>query len=262
MSLSASWSGGLWSKLIGLFRGPRDPVTRNIREAVYMLDRMASFIDSTRRALESKYEEHQRKAKLFASEGKKEYQAIFEEESKHISTLLALFTKVYYDVIRVRYRLETITLVEEPLKLLPEIAQELDAIKPEIEKIAPELTSMLYEVKRRISSIMSSTNSSLEMLAGMYGVSSSSVEKTSDVKALPLPPKEPPKSEAASPQTVAVESPNNIPLSTLKNLILEEIRRTGGIFVISDFSRKYRVPQHIVRQALKKLEEEGVIKLR
>jgi len=266
MSLSASWNTNLWSRLLGLFRAPKDPVLKNLRESMYMLDKMASFIDSTRRVLEEKYEEHQRRAKLYASEGKRDYQAIFEEESKHISTLLTLFSKVYYDLIRVRYRLETISMVEEPMKLLPEIAQELDMIKPEIERIAPELTVMLHEVRRRIASIMATTSTSLEAFATLYNdeKTSSSVEvkeskQFAELKSLPLPPRSPPVTAIKSAPTVE-NKPLNI--NTVKKLIIEEIKKSGGVFVVNDFARKHEIPIHVVKEALKKLEEEGLIKTR
>jgi len=266
MSLSASWNTNLWSKLFGLFRTPKDPVLKNLRESIYMLDKMASFIDSTRRMLEEKYEEHQRKAKLYASEGKREYQAIFEEESKHISTLLTLFSKVYYDLIRVRYRLETISMVEEPMKLLPEIAQELDMIKPEIERIAPELTLMLHEVRRRIASIMATTSTSLETFTTLYNdeKSSSSAEvkeseQVAKLKSLPLPPRDIPVTTVKPAPTTENKPPNT---STVKRLIMEEIKKTGGVFVVNDFAKKYGIPVYVVKEALKKLEEEGLIKTR
>jgi len=270
MSLSASWNTSLWSKLLGLFRAPKDPVLKNLRESIYMLDKMASFIDSTRRVLEEKYEEHQRRAKLYASEGKREYQAIFEEESKHISTLLTLFSKVYYDLIRVRYRLETISMVEEPMKLLPEIAQELDMIKPEIERIAPELTVMLHEVRRRIASIMATTSTSLEAFAALYSdgkASSSSGEVKENKQApesrpLPLPPRDTPVNTANTVKLTSAIENRPLNINTVKKLIIEEIKKTGGVFVVNDFARKYGIPVYVVREALKKLEEEGLIKTR
>jgi len=266
MSLSANWNTNLWSKLLGLFRAPKDPVLKNLRESIYMLDKMASFIDSTRRVLEEKYEEHQRRAKLYASEGKREYQAIFEEESKHISTLLTLFSKVYYDLIRVRYRLETISMVEEPMKLLPEIAQELDMIRPEIERIAPELTVMLHEVRRRIASIMATTSTSLEAFAALYSdeKTSSSVEvkenkQAIELKSLPLPPREMPATTVKP--TPATEN-KALTVNAVKKLVIEEIKKSGGVFVVNDFARKHGIPVHVVKEALRRLEEEGLIKTR
>ncbi len=251
MSLSTSWNKGFFSKLIGLFRGPHDPTLRNIQEAIYVLEKMANFIDSTKKTLENKYEEHQRRAKLFASEGKKEYEKIFIEESRHIASLISLFTKVHFDIVRVKHRLETLTLVEEPMKLLPEIAQELDMIKPEIERIAPELTTLFYEVRRRVNSIMASSN--FEALSSLY--SEKNMDERKEAMLPPLPPTEKPRVKEAS-----LQSSNIIPFKTLKKLIVDEIKKSGGVFVISDFARKYGVPKHMVRTALKKLEEEGVIR--
>jgi len=262
MSLSTSWNNGFFNKLIGLFKGPRDPVSKNLRDAIYILDKMANFIDSTKKNLQEKYEEHQRRAKLFASEGKKEYEQIYLEESKHISTLISLFTKVYFDLIRVRNRLETIMLVEEPMALLPEIAHELDAIKPEIERLAPELAMMLYEVKRRINSIMSASR-----IDAILGIEQSTPNPASQSKDLlpPLPPREPPvkTSRQSEVDRQSINIPVNKPamnINEVKKLILDEIKRTGNIFVISDFAKKYGLPTQVVKDALKKLEEEGLIK--
>jgi division protein CdvB (Snf7/Vps24/ESCRT-III family) len=253
VSLSTNWNNGFLAKLLGLFRSPRDPTLKNIQEAIYVLDKMANFLDTTRRTLEDKYEEHQRRAKLFASEGKRDYERIFVEESRHIANLISIFTKVHFDIMRVRHRLETLTLVEEPLKLLPEIAQELDMIKPEIERIAPELTTLFYEVRRRVNSIMSSSN--LETLNTLYSTRGDVREEEKEL--LPLPPREKP-SESME-RSVSVKY-RRISYKELKKLILEEIRRSGGVFVVSDFARKYGVPREMVRIALRKLEEEGLIK--
>ena len=63
MSLSTSWNNGLLTRIISLFKGPRDPTLKNIQEAIYVLEKMANFIDSTKKTIENKYEEHQRRAK-------------------------------------------------------------------------------------------------------------------------------------------------------------------------------------------------------
>lgn len=256
MSLSISRNNGFLGKLLNLLRGPSDPTLKNIQEAIYVLDKMANFIDSTKKTLEEKYEEHQRRAKLFASEGKREYEKIFIEESKHISSLISLFTKVYFDLIRVKHRLETLSLVEEPMKLLPEIAQELDMIKPEIERIAPELTTMFYEVKRRVTSIMTSSN--FTVFSNIYQDSGKRMERNREEHIPPSPPMEKPVVK----EEITYQMSNNISFKTLKKLILDEIKNAGGVFVISDFAKKYRVPKHMVRLALKKLEEEGIISSR
>jgi len=249
LSMSSTWSNSIFNKLFGLLRGPRDPLIRNIHEAIIVIDKMNNFIASTRRNLENMYEEHKRRAKIFASEGKRDYEEIFIEELKHIASLISMFDKVHYDLMRVRYRLETLTIVEEPMRLLPEIVQELEMIKPEIEKIAPELASMLIEVERKVNSVMSSSD--ISSVANMV-VEHDNREK---IKLPPLPPEEKPK----VPEPVST-SYNNVSLATIKKWVIDEIKNSGGVFVISEFARKYRVPKHTVRLVLKKLEQEGVIK--
>jgi len=262
LSLSSSWGSNWLYRITGWFKGSRDSVSRNIRDALVVLDRMASFIDSAKKNLENMYEEHRVRAKAVAEKGKREYEEIFLEELKHISSLISMFSKVHYDIMRVRYRLETITAVEEPMRLLPEIIQELEAIKPEVERIAPELATMLLEVERKVNSVMSSSD--IASLSNMINASKGKSVKEKAVKENlpPLPPSEEPINdrEALEPEPVALE--NNVPLSVVKKWVLEEIKSNGGVFVISDFVKKYGVPTHVVRMALKKLEMEGYIKSR
>ncbi len=250
MSVSSTWNSGWLFKIISWIKGPRDPVIRNIHEALIVLDKMASFIDSAKKNLENMYEEHKTRAKAMARSGKKDYEKIFVEELKHIASLISMFSKVHYDLMRVRYRLETITAVEEPMRLLPEIIQELEMIKPEIEKIAPELASMLLEVERRVNSVMSSSD--ISSVAKMVDNEERVSETTA--KLPPLPPTEKPLVEEE------VIEYNNVSINTIKKWVLNEIRSNGGFLVVSDFARKYRVPKYMVRLALKKLEDEGLIK--
>ncbi|MEM1675054.1 MAG: hypothetical protein QXL68_00545 [Desulfurococcaceae archaeon] len=251
MSLTTSWGNNLFNRIIGAFRGPKDPLVKNIHEAMATLDKMTNYIETTKKILENKYEEHQRRAKIFASEGKSEYEKIFIEESKHISSLISLFSKIQYDLIRVKYRLETVTIVEEPLQLIPEIIHELESLKPDIERIAPQLTTLLLEVERRVNSIMSVSNvSSLNSL--LTNTSNTSVTG----KIPPLPPEEKPSIKNQLIETYVVD------INSVKRVLLDEIKRTGGVLVLSDISRKYNIPKHIVHNALKKLEEEGLIKIK
>ena len=71
----------------------------------------------------------------------------------------------------------------------------------------------------------------------------------------PLPPE-------TTPVAVKVKEYSPVPLPLVKKWIIEEIKMNGGVFVVRDFANKYRVPKHIVYDALKKLEEEGLIKLK
>lgn len=252
MSLATGWSNNLFNKIIGAIRGPRDPFIKNIQEAIVTLDKMTNYIEATKRVLENKYEEHQRRAKLFASEGKSDYEKIFIEESKHISSLITLFGKIHYDLIRVKYRLETVTIVEEPMQLLPEIIHELEVLRPEIERVMPQLTTLLLEVERRVNNVISASaiSPTTSLLLNTSNYSKSSVSE----KIPPLPPEDKPAVTNQLNEALVID------INIVKKMILEEIKKTGGILVISDFSRKYNIPKHIIQSTLKKLEEEGLIK--
>lgn len=249
---------GWFGRLFGFLRKSKDPVTRSIYEAIAVLDKMINSIESTKKSLEAVHEDHSRRAKLFASEGKKQYEDIFLEELKHIAGLISMFDKVQYDLMRVRYRLETLTLVEEPMRLLPEVIQELQSLKPEVEKIAPELSTMLMEVERKVASIMTSSNvSSIANVVG-YKKNAGAEGKPAVGEKLPMPPLPP----ENLPEPELVQEYNLVPLTIVKKWILDEIRTNGGVFVVRDFVKKYKVPKHLVYDALRKLEEEGHIKLR
>lgn len=251
LSLASSFSGSLFSKIFGIVRGPRDPFIKNIHEAIIALDRMTSYIESTRKTLEDKYAEHQRRAKVFASEGKSDYERIFLEESKHISSLISMFSKIHHDLVRVRYRLETVTIVEEPMQLLPEVIQELEAIRPDIERLVPQLTSLLVEVERKVNNVM--TASTLPSISRASPRAEASVDR--ELRAIPpLPPENRAVGEAQG------SSDGSASVESVKRLLIEEIKRTGGVLVISDFSRRYGVARHVVQSALKKLQEEGLIR--
>jgi len=252
---------GWFGRLFGIFRRPKDPITKGIYDAMAVLDRMINSIEATKKSLKSMREEHSRRAKFFASEGRKEYEDIFMNEIEHIQSLILMFNKVQYDLMRVRYRLETLTLVEEPMRQLPEVIQELQALKPEVEKIAPELSTMLLEVERKVTSIMTSSNMSSALNALSYtknkveNEASKLISETQQKILPPLPPE-------TTPVAVKVKEYSPVPLPLVKKWIIEEIKMNGGVFVVRDFANKYRVPKHIVYDALKKLEEEGLIKLK
>lgn len=256
MSLTIRGGRGIFRWFGALFRkGPDDPISKNIYDAVAVIDKMISVIDITRRSLLDAQEEHSRKAKLFASQGKKQYEGIFLEELKHIGGILSLLEKVRVDLIRVKTRLRTIATMEKPLMELPEVIEEIRSLRPQVEKIMPQLTAMILEVERKVEDVMISTSLP-------YGVGGEKTVKNMSISTrqsnTPLPPLPPSSVPAKSP--VALRQ-NTVSLSTVKKWILTEIKSNGGILDISSFTRKYGVSKSVVFTALHQLENEGKIRL-
>lgn len=258
MPVAVDNRGRWFTRIFNVFKSPKDPFIRSVHEAMVMLDRMIDQIESTKKNLEAKHEEHERKAKLFASEGRKDYEEIFQEESKHIVGLINMFSKIEYDLMRVKSRLEVVTVVEEPIQVLPQVVRELDAIRPEIERLAPNLLTLLYEVQRRVNYIITSSNVSEDVL-----ITGKESKVDSVVKLPPPPPEDVKVKPPLSTERLMVESRiKALDISALKKIILEEARRTGGVLVLADVARRYGVSKEALLEALKQLEMEGTIKRR
>ncbi|MGC9011862.1 Snf7 family protein [Thermogladius sp.] len=263
---SAVTRGGLLSRIIWALK-PKDPTTKNLYDAIVILERMINSLESSKRSLKAVVDEHAKRSKMAAQDGKTEFQAIFDEEIKHISSLMAIFEKVTYDLLRVRYRLETLTLVEEPMKMLPEVIRELQDLRPEVERIAPELTTMLNEVERKVSSIMAVSNlgtSTLTLSIPKKHVQEAQGDaKTAAAQLPPLPPTETPlssKQGRTEKREVAVET--SVPINVIAQWVLDELRSSGGILDLPSFTSKFRVSKEKVFEALRYLEEKGVIKVK
>ncbi|ACL10508.1 hypothetical protein DKAM_0180 [Desulfurococcus amylolyticus 1221n] len=290
MSISITGSrGGFFSKLLWAFK-PKDPFVRNIEESIVLMDRMIRSIEASKRSLEITLEEHKRKLKLSGVQDK-ELQEIIDEENRNIMGYLNLFTKVYYDLTRVRLRLETITQVQEPMKVLPEVLEELKRIEPEVEKINPQLVSLIRMIEQKVGSIKVSTDSSSipQPLINKY-MSQKNEEKTpvkpvENIEAL-VPPatvderaraavKIPPPSpsnngqQASKPVEVepefqrgSIESRKEVPLNIVEQWVLAELRSKAGILDIQYFTSKYRVSRDTVYEVLRRLEEKGLVRLK
>ncbi|WP_042667082.1 hypothetical protein [Desulfurococcus amylolyticus] len=290
MSISITGSrGGFFSKLLWAFK-PKDPFVRNIEESIVLMDRMIRSIEASKRSLEITLEEHKRKLKLSGVQDK-ELQEIIDEENRNIMGYLNLFTKVYYDLTRVRLRLETITQVQEPMKVLPEVLEELKRIEPEVEKINPQLVSLIKMIEQKVGSIKVSTDSSSipQPLINKY-MSQKNEEKTpvkpvENIEALVPPatvderaraavkiPPPPPSNngqQASKPVEVepefqrdSIESRNEVPLNIVEQWVLAELRSKAGILDIQYFTSKYRVSRDTVYEVLRRLEEKGLVRLK
>lgn len=262
MSASASISRqGILGRIFMRLFPPRDPTARSLYDAMVLIDKMISNLESSKRGLQAALDEHAKRAKMAAQEGKNEYKMIFDEEMKHISSLITIFDKVTFDLLRVKYRLETLTLVEEPMKMLPEVIQELQNLRPEVEKIAPELTAMLSEVERKVASIMVASN----LLPATPGPASARLPEPASKRQLPLPPPPPsnvPEVPEAKKQEIAVESRIAVGTNVIAQWLIDEIKRRGGVIDVSMFAAKYKVDKEKVYEALRRLEERGLIKVK
>ncbi len=260
MSSITNGNRGIFRWIASIFRREQvDPVNKNIYDAVAVIDRMISVLDVTKRSLLDAQDEHSKKAKLFASEGKKHYEKIFLDELKHIRGIIRLIEKVRVDLIRVKTRLRTIAQMERPLKELPEVVAEIRSLRPEVEKIMPQLSAMILELEKKVEDIMISTN-----LPTAYNepIQTEKIVDTVDTRenslVLPLPPE----TKTAAAEKTMIQAQPTITIGQVKKWILREIRSNGGILDVSSFSRKYRVSRTMILSALYQLEREGKIRLR
>lgn len=285
MSASVSYSRiGLWGKLTGFLKA-RDPMKKSILESVAMMDRMIRTIEASKKSLESVLEEHQKRAKLLSSEDDKEFQNIINEEINNIVGYKTLFEKAILDLARVRYRLETLAYVEEPMKDLPGVMEELQRIEPEVAKIAPDLLNQLRSLRKKVEDILIETTAE-PLPSHMMGKNTQNVRQTTppqiskSVESAALPPPPPTdlkiyegvaqagvetKAEAKDQLqalTVKKTEPVEVPVNVVEQWLLDELRSKGGILDIATFTSKYRVRKEVVYAALRNLESRGLVKLK
>jgi len=266
---------GWFGKLTGLLRA-RDPMKKSILESVATLDRMIRTIESSKKSLDSVLEEHQKRVKLLNTEGDKEFQDIINEEISNIVGYKTLFEKAILDLARVRYRLETLAYVEEPMKELPAVMEELQRIEPEVAKIAPDLLNQLRSLRKKVEDIIIETAAEPSPSVSGKAVANTAkvapqprVEKEESTLLPPPPPTDVKVPEGnievkEQPQAIVVKKPEpvEVPLHVVEQWLLDELRSKGGILDVSNFISKYRVKKEAVYLALRSLESKGVIKLK
>jgi ribosomal protein S25 len=259
LSLSIGNERGILRWLGLLFKKQEDPISKNIYDAIAVIDKMISTIDITRRSLMDAQEEHTRKAQLFASEGKKNYQGVFLDELRHIGGLLNMLEKVRIDLIRVKTRLRTVATMERPLNEIPEVIAEIRNLRPMIEKVMPNLTSMVMEVERKVEDVMISTSlpSAPTTIKNQTVSPIKSKNKTSEYSMKAVIPPEPPSTKPV--QTMKKQSAWTV--TKVKHAILVEIKNNGGILDIGALTRRYGIPKSMIYKALHQLENEGKIRL-
>jgi sugar-specific transcriptional regulator TrmB len=289
---TSSIKGGLGSFFSAL--RIKDPVRRGIIDSTTLIDRMLKTLESSRRSLESLAEEYNRRAKAPGQDS--EVSKIIEDEVKNIYGYLSLITKTIHDLTRVKYRLETLFYIEEPLKVIPEILAELKSIEPELEKINPQLLAHIKMLEQRVTSILAITSPSTItstplQLAQSTGVEISEREplrsgelKTQTARAVtisasketatavkqayksPSTPEKSPTTETPLQVHVAEKQPLNtsdsLPLHIIEEWILNELKVTAGILDIGVFEKKYGIPRSRILEALSSLETRGLVKIR
>jgi len=292
MSLSSVKEG--LSSFFSTFR-TKDPVKRGIVESTTLIDRMLKTLESSRRSLESLIEEYKRRARAPGQDS--EVSKIIEDEVRNVFAYLSLITKTIHDLTRVKYRLETLFYIEEPLKAIPEILVELKNIEPELEKINPQLLAHIKMLEQRVTSILAITSPTSISSIPTHLLQQPSVETKSKTpsqlikprsqntatladKAVieskvsvkqPLKPIETRnKSQSAELQVqeptiekqLVEQSSASLPLHVIEQWILNELKVTAGILDLGIFEKKYGVSRGKILEALASLEAKGLIKIR
>ncbi|MCC6011282.1 MAG: hypothetical protein LM556_02645 [Desulfurococcaceae archaeon] len=288
---TSSVKGGL-SSFFSTFR-IKDPVKRGILDSTTLIDRMLKTLESSRRSLEALAEEYKRRAKTPGQDS--EVSRIIEDEVRNIFAYLSLITKTIHDLTRVKYRLETLFYIEEPLKAIPEILVELKNIEPELEKINPQLLAHIKMLEQRVTSILAITSPSSVSSTPIYTpqptspeiserdtsrsneskaytastvVSKTVKERAEIVKTYKSPVTLEKSSNIEIQREPTIEKqqagtpPANLPLHIIEQWILGELKVTAGILDIGVFERKYGVPRERILEALSSLEAKGLVKIR
>lgn len=178
MALSAT-NAGIFSKLYSMFKS-RDPLKREILQSAGIIDRMLRSLETSKKNLETAIEEHKKRLKVQGDD--KELAKIIDEEIKNIYGYLSMITKTVYDLARVKYRLETLFYVEEPLKIIPEVLEELRSVEPVIEKINPQLINQIKTLEQRVASIMALSSSYIPGITGISNIPQQLVSAKTDVR--------------------------------------------------------------------------------
>jgi len=149
-------STGIFGLFASIFKS-KDPFKKELTQSLNILERMLRTLEASKKNLESVMEEHKKKINLYSSDH--EMGKILSDEIHNINGYISVINKAIYDLIKVKYRLETLFYVEEPLKELPTIAEELKSIEPIIEQINPQLLNNIKLVEQKVASLMAISSS-------------------------------------------------------------------------------------------------------
>lgn len=291
--MSLALGSGVFSRIASLLK-PKDPLKREILYSINTVDRILRSLETTKKNLENVAEEHKKRMKI--SEGDADLSRILEEEYKNIQGYLSLMNKTMYDLMKVKYRLETLFYVEEPLSVLPEVLEELRGLEPVVEKINPQLISQIKMLEQRVASLLAmssmtspsqlspamstSTHSALSKPSGIPTTTSKLPESQSEAlrKETASRQSQPMKQEQALPMRERVIQPEalqvaisahsstprriEVPIHVIEQWILMELRQTAGILDIPSFERKYGVPREKILEALHSLESKNLVRIK
>ncbi|MEM4664104.1 MAG: hypothetical protein QXP67_04165 [Desulfurococcaceae archaeon] len=284
--MSIATGTGVLGRFLSIFRA-KDPLKREIVYSINTIDKILRSLEVTKKSLEAVAEEHKKRIK--ASDGDKEFTKILEEETRNIHGYLNLMTKSIYDLMRVKYRLETLFYVEEPLKVLPEVLEELRSVEPVIEKINPQLLSQIRTLEQKVAGLLAmssmntptlysalpSTSAHDQQVQKQHQVSpvseksaqmnnKTTVQLIQEYESL-QPPSKPLTKQSimqSAPTAPIIKQEVNVPLNVVEQWILLELKQTAGILDLSAFEKKYGVPRALVLEALRSLESKNVVKVR
>ena len=149
-------STGIFGLFASIFKS-KDPFKKELTQSLNILERMLRTLEASKKNLESVMEEHKKKINLYSSDH--EMGKILSDEIHNINGYISVINKAIYDLIKVKYRLETLFYVEEPLKELPAIVEELKSIEPTIEQINPQLLNNIKLIEQKVASLMAISSS-------------------------------------------------------------------------------------------------------
>jgi len=245
--------GGPFSWVLRLFGFKGDARSPAIMKTVQLLNKMISDLEVTRKRMEDRYDDLERKAREAALKGDKDNHNIFINEMSEISKFIALVIQAKKSLMQIKLRLETMLDMGNTLDMFPDIISELSTLKPLLARITPDLLDKMTELEKSVINIMSST--SLPNLYGKVEPKKESTVQKIDLNEL-LPPNTVPARQATARQALRA---SRVSLTVIKKWLLEEIRLTNGFIQLESFARKYGVPKEAVLEALHELSDEGKI---
>ena len=245
--------GGPFSWVLRLFGFKRDVRSPAIMKTVQLLNKMIGDLEVTRKRMEDRYDDLERKAREAALKGDRDNHNIFINEMSEISKFIALVIQAKKSLMQIKLRLETMLDMGNTLDMFPDIISELSTLKPLLARITPDLLDKMTELEKSVINIMSSTS-----LPNLYG--KVEPKKESTVQKIDLNELLPPNTVPARPTTArqALRA-SRVSLTVIKKWLLEEIRLTNGFIQLESFARKYGVPKEAVLEALHELSDEGKI---